>query len=673
MELPREPTALPDARRYNRKFHAQQGKAFVQNDKITIQIPRINHTYLTKDVKLHFDFDLSYLEASSEDWKYISEDLINNTFPTDDTSTLLHITNYFNRKSLGGGQQTFPNDPVNVYKKPIPTFDINGPYGLISRIQVYDYLGTTLLEDIPSHDVLTAQFADVWFDQENIDINRPRLIVHGENDVRKQPCSNLFPPLYNRDDAPIALSTFEEIEDSNFRVAGYNIVPSPITVPTLHCELDLFSFLGRFSDKFVPLHNGFQIVLTLSNFTDAISFNTPFGDNKVYYRKHNQFVYLDAGSVASSLIIDENNDTLSFTTMLDVNSPFKYIKIPHNTYDQDQLATQLNNLLKPFIKVQKKVLGPINYFYFYSTADFTFLESSSTILTTIGLLNGNDYKSEKDNSFTSSHQLSSSITTAKISNVYLDTDLLEITPDLDQQVDKMVYAQGWKYQKDFFPYSDFATSSVHDGTRAPFIKRIIPDLKSITKVFVGQRPTTYPQALGRQKLGFRIRNYVDMAKLLFNKTEVCSIESVEEAYTKFKSCLGKGLDDYLTMQDFDTQEEDETGTNGNQVVITPPSFPSSYVSNMDFTDISPTGWWPGSPMLSTNLSTKNQGRFLLAFDTRIPGATSNSIAGIDTTKALLEYEIRSNSDVCHKVNIDVFVEHDSFIFVDPGKSTSVSF
>jgi hypothetical protein len=73
------------------------------------------------------------------------------------------------------------------------------------------------------------------------------------------------------------------------------------------------------------------------------------------------------------------------------------------------------------------------------------------------------------------------------------------------------------------------------------------------------------------------------------------------------------------------------------------------------------------------LSTLHQGRYLLAFDTRIPGATENSIAGIDSSKAILEYEIVPETDVCWKVNIDIFVEHDAFLHIDPGKSTSVTF
>lgn len=897
MELPREPTALPQARRYNRKFHAQQGKAFLQQEKVTIQIPRINHTYLTKDVKLHFDFDLSYLEASSTTWKNVANDLLG-SFPTPATNVngLNHVTNFFRRDNDGlllAGNY----NPINAYSKPIPTFDINGPYGLISRIQVYDYLGTTLLEDIPSHEVLTAQFADVWFTDENVDIHRPRVVDETRREVRKQPCSTIFPSSYDPYLAPISVSRFEPnggwkitgdtdsylaigghaltgtplvIDDTTHKlyinatnnkfslfdgnvvvtypieygyytninavvndinqffnkhgyfcyatndnrlviwnknefltpspttgnttantsfgfpntinqsipanndhivitsvdgnvsstvatgvyqtysdlanaiaaalpsyytvnvvnakkieirnnqsftlgtvangstinqtigfpaagktateinITGYDIISAPVKVPTLHCQIDLFSFLGRFSDKFVPLHNGFQLVLTLSDFTDAVVFNTPFGDNTLHYRRYGKFKVIESLQGAAAVTIDATNDTLILETSLDETNPIKVFKIPHAAYSTTTFPAKLTEILFPYVSVQFKAAVPPNAandkYILSSTGSFKILAASTAevplkLVATVATLQ--DISSVDEPNYLGFTTLDSSITSANISNVYLDTDLLEITPDLDGQVDKMVYAQAWKYQKDFLPYN-FENYEVYNGNRTPFLRRIIPDLKSVTKVFVGQRPVVYPKPGGRQQLGFRIKNYTDVGRLLYNKAEVCSIHGSQEAYTKFKSALGRGLDDYLTMADFETEEETAFGTNGNQLQILPEDRTKSFLADTGVLPYATTGWWPGLSGTSQDasgnqirfvqlLSTLYQGRFLLAFDTRIPGATANSIAGIDTTKSVLEYEIRSDSDTAWKVNIDVFVEHDSFIFVDPGKSTSVSF
>lgn len=294
MELPREPTALPQARRYNRKFHAQQGKAFLQQDKVIIQIPRINHTYLTKDVKLHFDFDLSYLEASSQTWQNVASDLIGG-FPTPATNIdgLHHVTNFFSRDN-DGVLITDNYRSINAYSKPIPTFDINGPYGLISRIQVYDYLGTTLLEDIPSHEVLTAQFADVWFDQENVDISRPRMVDETRREVRKQPCSTIFPSSYNPYLAPISVSRFEPEggwkitgdNDAYLTIGGHALTGTPLVIDDGANRLYITALNNKFS-----LFDGNQVITLVMDIGYFRTINAVVYDINQFFNPHGYFCY----------------------------------------------------------------------------------------------------------------------------------------------------------------------------------------------------------------------------------------------------------------------------------------------------------------------------------------------------------------------------------------------
>jgi hypothetical protein len=554
MELPRDPTVIPQARRYEKSFYAIQGRAFKDKDEITINIPQFDKTYLTKNVKLHFTFNLKYYESS--------------------TTTITNMKN-----ALGTNASAFfdsTSSSFRAFTKPVPTFDINGPYGLINRIQVFSYLNNTLLEDIPQHDVLTAQFADQWLKNDIIDIDRPYVSDVGplstsvgstdvsfshQQFIRKQSCANIY------------------LEDDNIYTRGWNITYAAGTPnqcsTTLECSLDLFSFLGRFSDKFVPLHNGFKIVFTLNDFARCIKFNTAYGNCQTFCK---------------------GSDTKVYGFQLD-----------------------------------------------------PYLDNSS------------------------------------ISNVYLKTELLEVSPELDEKVDKLIYASSWKYQQDFFPYSDFTKSGilVADVDREPFRRRILPDLRSVTKVYVGQRPLIDNKKYGKQELGFRLRNYTKGGKLLYNKTEVAAIESTREAWQMFQKHSAYKPDVYLRLTDFNVDELDVYGTNGNQFNI-----PSDSFFRRVLVEVSPTPpvWWvsfTGSSTETTNgsiastytsrYSTLFQGRYLLCFNSRIPGATENSVAGIDTSKAILEYEITPENDVCQKVIIDVFVEHDAFIHVDPGKSTSVTF
>jgi len=896
MELPREPVTIPQARRYGRRFTGDQGKVFREQQQITINIPRIDKTYLTKNVKLHFDFDLSYYEASQAKWTAVHDDLmsVRNIYPFNNSDITTHANNFFGRAA--NNFTVLPDRYLNAYTKPVPTFDINGAYGLINRIQVYDYLGNTLLEDIQSHDVLTAQFADFWFKDENMDIARPR-IVDGNNSinempyVRKNPAALLFPSYQNPYVTPISLSSYNTFttiyyaestqnivfpyavtdanntlvttgvsvpngtiasnagyaniaqlayavgialgEDKfhvhasdnrlkiqsfgNFAVAAgdgwaglninvgaslagvsnYNIIPKPVTVPTLHCELDLISFLGRLSDKFVPLHNGFQLVITLNDFKKAIKFNTPFGDNKVFYRRYGkQYTALySTAPPTGTIVITAANNKLVVSSDFNPPGTVQTYFIPVGSYTSTvDLEQVINNIIPPTLQYD------INANSFSSDRPFV-LKSSSTILPQLGFT-ATDHVGVAATDFFGWQQLDSSINEATVSNVYVDAELLEVSKELDSTIDKLVYSKSWKYQKDFYVYDAFATGlSVYDGQRNPFQKQVIPNLKSVTRVFVGQRPVnTYPKQTyqvtsnvglpafplivsdstktlqipfqfssqtqflpaqffsiatgtytsmselfnatndvlpdyinigwnsnqtavvitsdrpfklnvasnalvnfgfskgdhiavqitegdpGKQELGYRIRNYLSGGKLLYNKAEVSSIQSSYEAYAKLVDIMGTNMDDYLDKSDWEVDEPLPVGTDGNQFIVIPKSFRDTIVQESNDEYLSTSGWFPGFTGSATFYqnaisnasifnapSTKYQGRYLLAFDARIPGATSNSIAGIDTSKAMLEYELLSDEDTCIKSNIDVFVEHDAIVEVHPGQSTLVTF
>jgi len=682
MELPRDPTIIPQARRYSRTFSAIQGKAFRERDQIVVEIPRIDRTYLTKNVKLYFDFDLSYQEATQTTLQNLFTDL-KGTISATSSGARIYAGTFFGYTSTDGTTftKTSTTNPAYAYTKPIPTFDINGPYGLINRIQVFSYLNNTLLEDVQEHDLLTAQFADFWLQKENIDVNRPYIADTStnydyQNPMRKQPCANIFHQGSSVMIEPFVIQSFSATSTTS------TIVPSTKSV-TLKCELDLFSFLGRFSDKFVPLHNGFKIVFTLSKFTDCIKFNTLYGENTAFYRRFLQghkATGTDAGTTIPVAASSFNNK-LALVNSYDPNGAVEIITISDFNYTPSGLATEIDKWLSLRYSVgttgNKIVIASAKPFYI------------DTELTSVPGLSGATYST--DSTFAGSTKLDPTITSASVSNLCIKGDLLEVSPELDSKVDKMVYFQSYKYQKDFFPYEDFSTGSIlHDGQREPFTRRILPDLKSITKVYVGQRPVVYPSQEGRQQLGYRIKNYTRGGRLLFNKTEVCNITNDQEAWAALQNSMPMALDPYLNYNDFTLQEESSVGTDGNQMNIATQSLRDMVDKTVAYTSFGTTGstnlssWFAGYSGIASNssgttytpylqLSTLNQGRYLLAFDTRIPGATQNAVAGIDSSKNILEYEIIPQDDVCWKVNIDVFVEHDAFIHVDPGKSTSVTF
>jgi hypothetical protein len=575
MELPRQPTDLPQARRYERVFEAPRTKAFTEGEIITIEIPPINHTYLSKNNKLYFDFTLKYKEASQQTLASIYGDMINTMplkagslteweTPIENTvyDANYHWPNsYFSREFVNTNITT---NIANAFVKPFPSFDINGPYGLINRIRVYDFLGTTLLEDVQGHDVLTAMLADFDMKDDNFTMNRPWVSDQTNTTTpprtRKFPCSLIRPDDLEKLQNSFTLDQYEGIFNAGLDMLGVIIVPGTVTV-TNTFALDLYSFMGKLSDKFVPLHNGFRIELTVNKALIPISFSTAFGDLTVRY---------------------------------------------YNANDTYRTAT-----LDPFIE------------------------------------------------------------SMTLSNVYLKADLLEVSPDLDKNVDKVVHYQGFKYQQDFFPYPDFTKVNISDETRPDFTKKINPPLLSLNKVIVGQRYAV--NDVYRQKLSWRMKNYLSSLKLLYNKAIVASVSNVTETSQQAIQSFGTPIDYYLTMDDFNVEEPDiNLTTKGVQFPIFTFNQYAALEAYLATYAPSSARWFPVNEF-QKELTNFEQGKFMVVFNTRLPGTTGDTVGGINTNKASLEYQLSSSSDVCWKSFIDVFLQHDALLKVDPGKSTTVSF
>lgn len=580
MELPREPTSLPQARRYSRTFDAPRNKTFGPQESVMINIPPIDRTYLTKNNKLHFDATLTYLEASEATWSAIANELGSLPTTTDALTSIPFINGFFQRTSQN--QVPAVRTAANYYNKPMPFLDINGAYGFIHRIRVYDFLGTTLLEDVQEHDVLTAMLADFDFKDENLRIYRPYVADNKStaSRVRKQPCSFFAANQEDGLNLPISISNWVQVGAGN-ALTSVTITPSPVTL-TQHFSIDLYSFLGKLSNKFVPLHNGFRLEFTFNKADVPISFSTAYGGLNVFYRR---------ARVATDQIFG-------------------------------------------------RTLDP-------------------------------------------------SIQSLRFSNIYLKTDLLELSVDMDKEVDKMVHYQGFKYQQDFYPYPDFSGSDVAITSRPDLYKPIPQPFLSLNKVMIGQRPVQ--SAIEKQKLGFRIRNFINTADLLYNRSSIQSFQHEFEFVDAWREAFGTNPDMGLTIADFLTDEETYTGTNGFQFYMYSDSQRQDILNYMTSLSTNTSGdvigsaWWPGfegNTALAvgsdiqasfTIHSTDNQGRFLIVYDTRIPGTTSDTVGGIDTTKTRLEYKLTSTAGFCYKVYLDIFCQHDALLKIDPGKSTIVSF
>lgn len=213
--LPKElrlaaPPTMPRARSYLYKQQSTQS-SYGSGNTIQINLPRLQRSYLTKDSYLKFA-----LTVSAKDY--------------------------------------------NGSKKTSVCLDTCGAYGLIDKIEVYDYLGSTLLESTSGHGQLMALLMDLSCDAD--DLSGHHNMVAGT--------------FVTRSTGGIAEGTPNTTAANDYDTCRFiNSTGAPLLTTagdgattstyTREFALPLFSFLGLLSTKYAPLHNGYTINITLNS------------------------------------------------------------------------------------------------------------------------------------------------------------------------------------------------------------------------------------------------------------------------------------------------------------------------------------------------------------------------------------------------------------------------
>lgn len=211
------PPTIPQARTYISKQMSEYTEYDVnKGTKIRVDIPRLQRSYLMKDSYIRFRLNMD-LDAHGADDHFLC-------------------------------------------------FDRCGAFGLIDRIEVYDYLGGTLIEQTNNVPGLMTLLLDT---DSNIISNSGKLFSN----------SGLVPP-----------STYPAEPDSNSAYIRDSVTGKLLSdlsynkdrFQTIEFTLPVMSFLGTLSDKYVPLHNGFSVYFHLNSVDNA--FITRYRDqNHVIY------------------------------------------------------------------------------------------------------------------------------------------------------------------------------------------------------------------------------------------------------------------------------------------------------------------------------------------------------------------------------------------------------
>lgn len=193
------PPTIPQARSYLFKQQSDLQEYDVsKGTRIRINIPRLQRSYLMKDSYIRFFVNIDF---------------------------------------------TLTEDTQKLY------FDRCGAFGLFDRIEVYDYLGGTLLEQTQNVPALATLLHDL--NSNFMDYNGKLQATQGFDGSNVQTSSSDYDQF--------------EIRTANSGMPFYRngVIGNYFT--TMEFTLPVMSFLGLFSDKYIPLHNGFSVDFYLND------------------------------------------------------------------------------------------------------------------------------------------------------------------------------------------------------------------------------------------------------------------------------------------------------------------------------------------------------------------------------------------------------------------------
>lgn len=211
------PPSIPQARSYLFKQRSEYTDYEMgKSTKIRINIPRLQRTYLSKDSYLRFRLNLEAIGPTT---------------------------------ALQAG-------PVYL--------DRCGAYSIFDRMEVYDYLGGTLIENVSNIPALICMINDIVCPVDAFNGKMQAVQGYEGSMVSLTTVSTAQNEVVNGFEMRTANSGATVIP------AGWNGATANVKkFFTIEFSIPLPSFLGNFSPKFVPLHNGFSVDLYLNNISQA--------------------------------------------------------------------------------------------------------------------------------------------------------------------------------------------------------------------------------------------------------------------------------------------------------------------------------------------------------------------------------------------------------------------
>lgn len=281
--MEQQPTTLPDELRLVSPSTLPQARSYV------FPIPSVDQTYDIKNSSQPIQIDIPRLQRS-----YLSKD-----------SYLSFTVSVTWQPGDNGGGSTATDGP-----KIAAFLETPGAFGLFDSIEVYDYLGSTLLERTNGH----AELMSLLVDGDPTGYGPSYSIGTRNYGV----CYPSNPPYYGSD--PTVSGPFSGTVFPSDKQA---VSTTQVTV-SRDFSIPLASFLGFMSKKMAPLHNGYTVLLKWNSYLSAfgatdllsVGFGVPtsFDAVSVSNVKYNAQI-LELGPLAESMLqMSLNGDPMMIHT-----------------------------------------------------------------------------------------------------------------------------------------------------------------------------------------------------------------------------------------------------------------------------------------------------------------------------------------------------------------------
>lgn len=232
--LPKElrlsaPPTMPQARSYMFKQQSQNASYTSGSaSSIQINIPRLQRSYLSKDSYLRFRLELPNFTVGSTSGLYL---------------------------------------------------DTCGAFGFFDKIEIYDYLGSTLLESTGGHAQLLSTLMDISCSPTETGLHYGLTTGTGNGGILADADRGALDIASGIGATYSATTTVTGIKATQYGSQHGQLLASANITSTAYWEfaIPLFSFLGSLSGKFAPLHNGFTIVLYLNSLNNVFGAATATG------------------------------------------------------------------------------------------------------------------------------------------------------------------------------------------------------------------------------------------------------------------------------------------------------------------------------------------------------------------------------------------------------------